>query len=152
MEQERAELALTNPLDVSIEAAVELDEVKQGIRKDVPALHALFELLRTPVPAFEGQQSVSMLADIRSYALFRDSLGQVNPKLTFSSHHELKSVIEQLFEELERGIAAGDHDKIEDAKRFCLAINNNLVTKQMQVIYARRERSDSRYISHESAP
>ena len=64
-----------NVIDLSSEAALELEELRQGVRGDVPALENLFAFLRTPAPAFVGE-SVSMLADVRSYVLFRD-LGQV---------------------------------------------------------------------------
>jgi hypothetical protein len=142
----------SDPIDVSIEAAVELDELKENLRQDVPALGVLFELLRTPGPAFEGRPGVSMLADIRAFALFRDSLRQLKPKIKVSDHRELQSVLEQFFSELESGVRARKRDKIDQAKQFCLAINANLVARQMSEIYARRERSDSRYVSHESSP
>ncbi len=138
---------LANPLDLSAEAALELEELKQGIRCDVPALGELFHFIRTPAPAFQGQ-SVSMLADVRSYALFRDSLGPTKNKT--SNFSDFKKAIENYLADLEVGVKAKKQDKIEEAKRFCLAFNENMLTKQMNEIYGRRERADSRYVSHES--
>jgi hypothetical protein len=92
-----------------------------------------------------------MLADIRAFALFRDSLRQLKPKIKVSDYRELESVLEQFFNELESGVRAHKPDKIDMAKKFCLAINSNLVARQMSEIYTRRERSDSRYVSHESS-
>lgn len=147
------EHALSNPIDISVDAALELEELREGLRDDAPALDALFSLLRTPAPAFqEGERGLSMLADVRSYALFRDSLGQVQPKLRAGDFRQFNLVIEKYLGELERGVAARNPDKIDEAKRFCLAFNNNLIAKQMNEIHSRRERSDSRYISNESAP
>ena len=86
------ESELSNPIDTSIEAALELEELKEGIREDVPALAALFKLLRTPLPAFEtGETGISMLADIRSYTLFKDSLGQLQPKLKAIDFREFRT-------------------------------------------------------------
>jgi hypothetical protein len=142
----------SNPIDTSVEAALQLEELKQGVRDDVPALDALFKLLSTPAPAFEkGESGICMLADVRSYTLFKDSLHQVQPKLKAADFHQFKTVIENYLEDLERGVAARELDKIEEAKRFCLAFNTNLVARKMNEIYFRRERSDSRYVSNESS-
>jgi len=141
----------SGPIDVSIEAALELDELKENLRQDAPALSVLFELLRTPGPAFEGRPGVSMLADIRAFALFRDSLGQLKPRIKVSDYRQIQSVLEEFFKDLESGVRARQQDKIDQAKQFCLAMNANLVARQMSEIYARRERSDSRYVSYESA-
>jgi len=148
------EITLSNPIDISVEAALELEELRQEIRKDVPALAALFNLLRSPGPAaFEaGESGVCMLSDVRSYSLFKDSLGQVQPRLKVPDFRQFKTVMEKYLIDLEHGVKAGDPDKIIEAKRFCLALNANFIARQMSEIYSRRERSDSRYISHESAP
>jgi hypothetical protein len=138
-----------NPVDLSAEAALELEEFRQGERPDVPALGSLFAFLRTPGPAFTGD-GVSMLADVRSYALLRDSLGAVPKKST--SFDEFRKLADEYFKDLEAGVAARNKERIEEAKRFCLAFSANLVAKQMTEIYARRERADSRYVSHESIP
>jgi hypothetical protein len=138
-----------NPIDLSAEAALELEELRQGDRPDVPALTCLFAFLRTPGPAFTGD-GISMLADVRSYAVLRDSLGTVSRKST--SFDEFKKVVEEYFRELEAGVAARNKERIDEAKRFCLAFSANLVAKQMTEIYARRERADSRYVSHEFVP
>jgi hypothetical protein len=144
---------LSNPIDTSVEAALQLEELKQGIRDDVPALRALFKLLSTPAAAFEkGESGVCMLADVRSYTLFKDSLNQVQPKLKAADFRRFKTVIESYLKDLERGVVARDRDKIDEAKRFCLAFNANLVARKMDEIYSRRERSDSRYVSNESPP
>jgi hypothetical protein len=135
----------TNSIDTSVEAALQLEELKQGARKDVPALEALFKLLVT-------ESGMSMLADLRSYALFKESLRQVQPKLMAIDFREFKSVIEKYLKELEHGVAARNVDKIDEAKRFCLALNATLLARQINEIYSRRERSDSRYVSHESSP
>jgi hypothetical protein len=143
------DISATNPIDLSAEAALELEELRQGVRPDVPALVDLFVFLRTPGPAFSGA-SVSMLDDIRSYVLFRDSLGPIPKKpMTFV---EFRRIVGAYLQDLEAGVAHGNKEKIEEAKRFCLSFNANLVNKQMSEIYARREREDSRYVSHESIP
>lgn len=135
-----------DPVDLSAEAALELEELKQGVRKDVPALGTLFRVLKTPAQAFAGE-SVSMLGDVRSYALLRDSLGT---KGKSSNLAEFRKAAEQYLDDLEAGVAKGAKGKIEEARRFCLAFNEKLLEKQMLEIYGRRESSDSRYVSHES--
>jgi hypothetical protein len=144
---------LLNPIDTSLEAALQLEELQEGVRDDAPALQTLLTFLRTPAPAFaEGETGISMLADIRSYAIFKNFLGQVQPKFKATSFREFKAVIENYLNDLERGVFAREKNKIDDAKRFCLALNANLVVRKMNEIYSRRERSDSRYVSHESPP
>jgi len=144
---------LVNPIDLSAEAVLELEEFKQNERVDVPAMRQLFARLRTPTPAptFNGNSSISMLADIRSCAVLRDAL----PKSKRSTKgnmglREFREAVEQYLKDLEVGVAGGDKRKLDEAKRFCLALNENLLTKRMQEIYARRERADSRYVSHDS--
>lgn len=140
-----------NPTDLSIEAVLELAEIQNGIRKDAPSMGRLFELLKTPTPSFEGAGGISMLADVRSYAIFRDSLHQANPKLRAKNFREVPDVMKDFFAAAEKGVAAGEAQWVEIAKRFCSAINSNLLAKQMGDIYSRRERSDARYIGHESS-
>lgn len=137
----------TNPVDLSVEAALELEELKQGERVDAPALNALFHFIRTPSPAFSGQ-SISMLADVRAYALFRDSLG--GPSRTKAGNlEEFRDLIERYLNDLEMGVARRQEKKIEEAKRFCLALNTHMLAKQMTEVYSRRERTDARSFDHE---
>ena len=135
-----------DPVDLSAEAALELEELRQGVRKDVPALNTLFRVLKTPAQAFAGE-SVSLLGDIRSYALLRDSFGAKGKTANLA---EFREAAERYLDDLEIGVAKGTKQKIEEAKRFCLSFNEKLLEKQMLEIYVRRESSDSRYVSHES--
>jgi len=141
---------LANPIDLSAEAVLQLEEYKQRERSDVRAMEELFSLLRTPRPApsFKGHNSISMLADIRSYAVLRDALPHRPPKPN-RSLQEFTELVERYLKELEEGVAARNKGKIEDAKRFCLALNENLISKRMQEVYLRRERADSRYVVHD---
>lgn len=135
-----------NPINLSVEAALELEELKQGERSDAPALKALFHVIRTPGPAFAGK-SVSMLADVRAYAIFRDSLEAPRKKL--SNLEEFRKWVEKYLNDLESGVAKRQVKKIDEAKRFCLALNTQMLAKQMSEIYSRRERSDTRNFDHE---
>lgn len=142
--------ASANLTDLSIEAVLELAEVQQGLRNKAPSLTRLFESLSTPAPS-SGGNGISMLADVRSYAIFRDSLQQAGPKWRATNFKEVQEQLKKLFDAIETGVASKDPEWIEIAKRFCSAINSSFVAKQMGDIYARRERSDARYISHESS-
>jgi hypothetical protein len=89
-----------------------------------------------------------MLADVRSYALFRDALPtkQANSvKLT-----DFERVVEQYLEALEGGVKAKNALKIDAAKRFCLSISDSLIAQQSKELYQRRERVDARYMHYES--
>jgi hypothetical protein len=141
-----------SPVDASMDAALELEEMKQGRRQDAPALHRLVELLRKPSRGFSGQDGISMLADVRSFAIFKESLRQVSPTVKAADYDQLQTAIIKFLAELERGVAERNTQKLTQAKQFCLALNTGLLAKQMSDIYARRERSDARYISHESVP
>jgi hypothetical protein len=87
-----AELQDINPVDMSMDAALELEQMKQGARDDAPALHRLLELLRTPSRGFSGQEGISMLADMRSFTMFRESLGQVSPKIKAANYRASPAV------------------------------------------------------------
>jgi hypothetical protein len=147
-----AELQDINPVDTSMDAALELEEMKQGGRDDAPALHRLIELLRTPSRGFSGQDGISMLADMRSFTMLRESLRQVRPKLRATNYDKLPEVINNFLSELERGVSERNAPMVAQAKQFCLALNTSLLAKQMSDIYTRRERADARYISNESLP
>jgi len=150
---EAGEIPETNPVDVSMEAALELGELKQGgIRTDVPAFYSFVDLLRRPSPGFEERQGISMLADVRSFSLLKDSLGQVSPKSKPADHKQLFEAMNKFLADLEEGVKKRDDKKIKLAMDFCLAFNSGLLGKQMSEIYARRERSDARYITNESVP
>lgn len=139
-----------NPTDVSMEAVIELAELQKGIREDAPSLKSLFDLMKTPSPSFNGMGGVSMLADVRSYALFRDSLRVADPKIKTSSYRDFQAVMEKFFKMIEQGVAKHDRTTIEVAKKFCSAVNSSFLSRQMNDIYSRRERSDARYITHET--
>ena len=140
-----------NPVDASMEAALELEEMKQGRRADAPALQYLIDLLRKPSVGFAGE-GISMLADMRSFTMFKEFLGQVAPKVQAANSSQLPKVIDNFLSDLQNGVSAGNSEKITLAKRFCLVFNNSLLAKHMSDIYARREHSDARYISHDHLP
>jgi|HubBroStandDraft_4_1064222.scaffolds.fasta_scaffold14022_1 hypothetical protein len=140
-----------NPIDVSLEASLQLEEMKQGRRDDAPALFCLVDLLRKPRRGFSGQ-GISMLADIRSFTIFKESLGQVSPKIRTAEHEQLPEIISDFLVELERGVKERNKQKVMLAKQFCLLFNTSLLGREMSELYERRERSDARYISHESVP
>jgi hypothetical protein len=132
---------LLNPTDLSLEAALELEELKQRVRADAPALNELFRLIRTPLPAFAGK-SISMLADARAYPLLRDSM----PPTRIRKSDDFETLIEQYLKDLEDGVARADLEKIDEAKKFCLALNTHFLAKEMGEFYARREGQDSQNI------
>jgi hypothetical protein len=139
-----------SPMDLSAEAALELEERRQGKRNDTPALSALFRFLRTPVPSaeFQGNVALSMLADVRAYAVLRDSIGAKRAKSTNMS--EFRKQVEAYLVDLEAGVLHNKSEKVDEAKAFCLALNENLISRKMQDIYERRERMDSRYINYDA--
>lgn len=139
-----------SPIDLSADAALELEELDQGRRTDAPALGALFDFLRTPVSTqkFEGNSGLSMLADVRSYTVLRDSIGVSRAKVGKLS--DFKAHVEAYLEELESGVRAKKRAKVQEAKRFCLSLNENLLSKRMADIYQRRERADSRYMDYDA--
>jgi hypothetical protein len=139
---------IRSPIDLSVDAALELEEYKRNLRSDVPALNALFRFIRTPSPAYGGK-SVSLLADVRAYPLLRDSLGDHSKKRP-ANFEEFKTWVESYLADLETGVAKRVEKKIEEAKRFCLSLNTHLLARQMNELYARRERPDSRSFDHES--
>jgi hypothetical protein len=134
-----------SPVDVSVEAALELEELKQGLRDDAPALSKLFEILRSRSPAFAGN-GVCMLSDVQSYYLRREPHTRLN-KIAVGEN--LKTLVERFLSELEKGVAARKLEKIDEAKNLCLAVNGSLLARKLDDIYSRKERSDSRYINHE---
>ena len=136
-----------NPIDLSADAILELEELRQGKRTDAPQVTALFDYLRTPAPAplFQGQGSISMLADVRSHALLRASVG---PGLTrTATSADFQKQVELYLQNLEKGVAERRLAKINEAKRFCVALNVNLLSRKLDEIYRRRERSGIQYMS-----
>jgi hypothetical protein len=127
---------VSSPADLSLEAAIELEELKQGIRNDVPSLSALFHLIRTPLPTFSGKESIRMMADVRAYPLLRDSSGIGDVR----NAGEFEKRIEIYLNDLESGVNTGDLIKIDNAKKFCLAFNRYVLARDMGEFYARRER------------
>jgi hypothetical protein len=140
---------VATPMELSADAALELEELDQGKRVDAPALDALFQFLRTPVSAvtFAGHGGLSMLADIRAYTILRDSIGRSPPRVGRRS--EFEKLIAEYLIELEAGVHEKKSVKIQEAKRFCLSLSENLLSKRMADVYHRRERVDSRYISYD---
>jgi hypothetical protein len=139
---------MSSPLDLSVEAVLELEEFKQRQREDVPALVALFHFIRTPQPAFSGK-SISLLDDVRAYPLLRDSLGDRTKKRP-TNFNAFKKWVESYLIDLEAGVQRREGKKIEEAKRFCLSLNTHMLARQMNDIYSRRERSEARNFDHES--
>jgi hypothetical protein len=139
---------MSSPVDLSVEAALELEELKQGQRMEAPSLFALFRFIRTPAPAFSGK-SISLLDDIRAYPLLRDSLGD-HTKTRPANFAAFKKWVDNYLNDLEAGVQRREGKKIEEAKRFCLSLNTHMLARQMNDIYSRRERSEARNFDYES--
>jgi hypothetical protein len=135
-----------NVVEISSEAALELEELKQQMRNDTPALAHFFLLIRQPSPAFAGN-GVRMFSDVQHY--FKSSVTKIKAG---AAGDNLKTMVERFLVDLEKGVEARNPDKIDEAKRFCLAINESLLTRRMDDIFSRKESADSRYINHESHP
>jgi hypothetical protein len=149
LEEGAVEQAFINPIDTSAEAILELEELNRGIRDSVPALTALLSYIRTPAPslALDGQAGISMLTDMRSYAILRDSIGGTKA----TNVPEFQAAVERYLADLEKGVAERRPDRISEARRFCATFNDHLLSSAMSEIYQRRERADSRY-NHEPLP
>jgi hypothetical protein len=124
-----------NPVDLSLKAALQLEELRRGDRKEAPALIDLLKLIRTPAQSYGGE-GVSMLDDRRAYTLLRDT---VKPSLSAKTHQEFSRRVDEYLSTLEAGVLALNADVIADAKRFCLALNRQLLAKQLNEIYDRYE-------------
>lgn len=141
------DVELNNPVDASIEAALELEELKQGHRDDAPALHIFFEMLLKPSPAFLGG-GVRMFADVQEYYLRASAKPAKSAKMP--SREEIRRSVESFLSDLEQGVNRREQVKIDAARDLCLAINNNLLSRKMDDIFSRKEKSDTRYVSNES--
>jgi hypothetical protein len=135
-----------SPVDASSEAALELEELRQGLRESAPTLKEFFRLLREPAPAFAGN-GVRMFSDVQMFYLKRS---QPQRPAKTPTREDLKASVERFLVDLEQGVVAKKPEKIEEAKTLCLALNRNLLSRKMDDIYSRKEKSDSRYIDHES--
>jgi len=133
-----------NAIDLSLEAAIELEELKQRVRSDAPTLRTLFDLIRTPPFAFRGE-SLSMLEDARAYPLLRDTVYANRKPIS----GDFKVFLENYLNELEEGVSAKNAEKIAEAKIFCLSLNKLAVAKDMSEFYSRRDRQDGRNIFDE---
>lgn len=138
-------LDLSNPVDASIEAALELEELRQGYRSDAPTLHTFFEMLLKPTPAFLGS-GVRMFADVQNYYLASAAKRKSTKSI---SREELKRAVEAFLSDLESGVDRREDAKIKEAKSLCLAINDTLLARKMEDIYSRKETSDTRYVTNE---
>ena len=138
-----------SPVDASSEAALELEELKQGLRESAPTLTEFFQMLRRPTPAFAGN-GVRMFSEDQMFYLKR-SQPQRSAKAA-PTREDLRNLVERFLIDLEQGVVAKRPDKIDEAKMLCLAINQTLLSRKMDDIFSRKEKSDSRYINHESQP
>ena len=137
---------LGNPVDLSAEAILELGEMEHGLRSDTPALTALFDLLRTPPvsPTFNGYQSLSMLADVRSFGLLRGSLSVAQPRMTEVDFAGFQKRVEEYLGDLEGRIANNAAAAVAEARRLCSALHDSFLSKQLTDLHERKERSEFR--------
>src|SRR5271156_804192 len=99
--------------DLCAEAALELEELRQGFREDAPALNQLVEAMLTPAPAYNGE-SVSMLADVRSYALLRDSLDSPKQKKEINFQN-FADIMARYLKDLQIGVSTKAPAKLIEA-------------------------------------
>lgn len=141
------DIELNNPVDASLEAALELEELKQGHRGDAPTLHVFFEMLLKPIPAFLGS-GVRMFADVQDYYLRASAKPTKSSKMP--SREDVRRAVERFLLDLEQGVNRRELGKIEAARDLCLAINSSLLSRKMDDIFSRKEKSDTRYVNNES--
>lgn len=118
-------VAADNPIDLTLDAAMELEELRQSLRDDSPALRRLFEYLRSPATK-GGEQVVSRLADIRNHEVLSQSV-QSRPR--FGSPSDFSHWFEKYLSGLLAGVDSRSPNSISDAKEFCLALNRHMLAK-----------------------
>lgn len=138
----------TSLVELGAEAALELDELKEGVRTDVPALAILFEHLTKPSSPLPSGGGVSMLSDLRSRDIFKSSINKdrLQPGL---SREEFAKMLEDYFQEIQNAVNRGERDRIDEAKRFCLRFSNALISQDIKEMYERRDQINLRYMDDE---
>lgn len=118
-----------NLIDLSLDAALQLEELAQGKRSDAPTFQTLVDALKTPRRSYSGSSGVSMLTDVRNAPLLRKAINNRTPKDA-----------SLFFDELVKNVATKDRQYVELAKTLCLMINNNLLTKDYDILVRRHPR------------
>ncbi len=121
-----------SPKELSLDAALQLEALVQGKRNDAPKFDYLIQLLKEPRVTRSGRSTVSMLTDVRSAPLLQKAIPQ--------GSLERPELVVQFFETLLRGVAGKDPKQIRLAKRFCLALNELLLTKEYDTLVERQPR------------
>ncbi len=143
-----------DPIDLSAEAALELAELQEGIREDVPSLTHLVKLI-IAIPKqsehFKGRYGRSMLNNVCAYPIFRDSLKH-EQREEWDDLEGFRSYLKRYLENLQTSVSEDNKEGINEAKRFCLELGKNLVSEKMAKIYEHHGHANWQDMRHESGP
>jgi hypothetical protein len=128
-------------VDLSLDAALELAELEQGERDDAPGLIRVVDELKSGRPVVEGTP-VSMLSDVRGIAMVRRALASTNTQAG-ADRQALREAISSYLDRLVVHAVSRNAKGIEEAKRFCLALNQELLKRHHDRLTSRRWRQES---------
>lgn len=135
-------LVEVTPTDLSLDAALEIEEVLRGEAPSSPSLSKLVDALKAPQPAYSGG-SVSMLSDVRSTRIWRSAL-RAQPPRNSASYQEIQGLISTFLDSLLHAVAVKDKETLLAAKRFCLDLNREFLMRNYEEIVTRQRRDETR--------
>lgn len=131
----------TAPLELALDAALELEALAQGVAENAPSFISLVQLLK------EGRQldqvgSVAMLSDVRGVALVRRALPEAQASEK-TDQAALRELIAEYLNRLLSDVEAHRLEGVREAKRFSLGLNRELLKRQHERLTSRRWRQES---------
>ncbi|MGP7984856.1 hypothetical protein [Rhodoblastus sp.] len=124
-----------NPIELSLDAALQLEALAQGGREGAPKFAQLIAVLKAPKPTYSGTSTVSMLTDVRSAPLVRKAILRGSP-----SKPEANAQMVNFLDGLVEAVQKNDLEYIKLAKKFCLALNEQLLAKEYNSLVERQTR------------
>lgn len=128
-----------SPAELSSKAYVELAQLELGKRQKAEAFSELCDYLLAPRSAYGGTVGISRLDDFRSFPLLRDAVGDNVQIRKFDRDKFLKEV-EKYIRGLQAGVEGAKRGKIQEAKRFALAMADAAVSVEFANMYEGKDR------------
>ncbi|WP_342362620.1 hypothetical protein [Terrarubrum flagellatum] len=131
---------VTPESELTLDAALELAELRTGLRQDIPSFECLIDLIRDDRP-LKQPQGVTLLSDPRGFSVVRNAWVRSSKAGQPINLNNFREIVVGYLNGLKQSALDGSAADTKTAEEFCLALNKAFLSRKYSSVEERAYRS-----------